>query len=234
VATVSHELRTPLTSMIGYLELLDDGAVGELTSDQRQLASRVHRNGRRLLLLVEDLLLLSQIEARQMSMAPVETDLRDTARAAREALAPQLATRFLDVVVRLPDEPVVHEADPDQVERLLLNLLGNAVKFTPDGGRVELVVTDRADSVEIVVLDTGMGIPTDEQDQLFNRFFRSSTAMAQAIQGTGLGLTIVRSIVDLHAGHISVSSSEGLGTTVSVSLPKRLPAASPTGQSATP
>ena len=234
VATVSHELRTPLTSMIGYLELLDDGAVGELTSDQRQLASRVQRNGRRLLLLVEDLLLLSQIEARQMSMAPVEADLRDAARAAREGLAPLLATRLLDVVVRLPGEPVVHEADPDQVERMLLNLLGNAVKFTPDGGRVELVVTDRPESVEIVVLDTGMGIPAGEQDQLFTRFFRSSTAMTQAIQGTGLGLTIVRSIVDLHAGHISVSSSEGVGTTISVRLPKRLPAASPTGQSATP
>ncbi len=234
VATVSHELRTPLTSMIGYVELLEDGAVGELSADQRQLANRVQRNGRRLLLLVEDLLLLSQIETRQMSMSPLEADLRDAARAAHEALGPLLATRHLDFVVRLPDEPVVHEADPDQVERLVLNLLGNGVKFTPDGGRVELVVTDRPDTVEIVVLDTGMGIPADEQDQLFTRFFRSSTAMAHAIQGTGLGLTIVQAIVDLHGGHISVSSSEGVGTTVSVSLPKRLPVRSPSPQSAMP
>ena len=234
VATVSHELRTPLTSMIGYVELLEDGAVGELSSDQRQLANRVQRNGRRLLLLVEDLLLLSQIETRQMSMSPQEADLREAVRAAHEGLGPLLATRHLDFVVRLPDEPVVHEADPEQVERLVLNLLGNGVKFTPDGGRVELVVTDRPHTVEIVVLDTGMGIPADEQDQLFTRFFRSSTAMTQAIQGTGLGLTIVQAIVDLHGGHISVSSSEGVGTTVSVSLPKRLPVASPQPQSATP
>ncbi|MGH3346596.1 MAG: ATP-binding protein, partial [Nocardioides sp.] len=234
VATVSHELRTPLTSMIGYVELLEDGAVGELSSDQRQLANRVQRNGRRLLLLVEDLLLLSQIETRQMSMSPVEGDLRDAAHAAHEGLGPLLATRHLDFVVRLPDEPVVHEADPDQVERLVLNLLGNAVKFTPDGGRVELVVTDRPETVEIVVLDTGMGIPADEQDQLFTRFFRSSNAMAQAIQGTGLGLTIVQAIMDLHGGHISVSSSEGVGTTVSVSLPKRLPVRSAEHQSAKP
>jgi PAS domain S-box-containing protein len=234
VATVSHELRTPLTSMIGYVELLEDGAVGELSSDQRQLANRVQRNGRRLLLLVEDLLLLSQIETRQMSMSPRVADLRDAARAAHEGLGPLLATRHLDFVVRLPDEPVMQKADPEQIERLLLNLLGNGVKFTPDGGRVELVVTDRPDTIEIVVLDNGMGIPADEQDQLFTRFFRSSTAMTQAIQGTGLGLTIVQAIVDLHGGQISVSSSEGVGTTVSVSLPKRLPVGSPQAQSATP
>ena len=124
--------------------------------------------------------------------------------------------------MRLPDQPVCHVGDPEHVERMLLNLLGNAVKFTPDGGRVELVVSDRPDTVELVVLDTGIGIPADEQDQLFTRFFRSSTATAQAIQGTGLGLTIVQAIVELHGGEISVSSSEGIGTTVSVSLPKEL------------
>jgi PAS domain S-box-containing protein len=231
VATVSHELRTPLTSMMGYVELLEDGAVGELTADQRAVANRVERNGRRLLLLVEDLLLLSQIETRQMSMNPVTADLRDTAAAAHDALGPLLATRHLDVVVRVPETPVMHQGDTDQLERMVLNLVGNAVKFTPDGGRVELVVSDRQDSVEVVVLDTGIGIPADEQDQLFTRFFRSSRATADAIQGTGLGLTIVQAIVALHGGEISVSSNEGIGTTVSVSLPKQLPAGV---QSATP
>ncbi len=240
VATVSHELRTPLTSMIGYVELLDDGAVGELTADQRAVMNRLERNGRRLLLLVEDLLLLSQIEARQMQFHPLECDLRDTARAAYDALGPLLATRHLDLVLRLPDVPVMHEGDPEQVERLVLNLISNGVKFTPDGGRVELVVSDLGDTVEVVVLDTGMGIPADEQDQLFTRFFRASTATAQAIQGTGLGLTIVQAIVERHGGRIAVASSEGVGTTVSVSLPRRqgaeVPAALPSAgsQSATP
>ncbi|WP_432476202.1 ATP-binding protein [Nocardioides sp. GXQ0305] len=232
VATVSHELRTPLTSMIGYVELLEDGAVGELAAEQRAVVNRLERNGRRLLLLVEDLLLLSQIEAREMRFQPVECDLRDAARAAYDALGPLLATRHLDTVLRLPDEPVRHEGDPEQVERLVLNLIGNGVKFTPDGGRVELVVRELCDQVEVVVLDTGMGIPADEQDQLFTRFFRASTATAQAIQGTGLGLTIVQAIVERHGGRIAVSSSEGVGTTVSVSLPKRV--AAEVGQSATP
>jgi PAS domain S-box-containing protein len=235
VATVSHELRTPLTSMIGYLELLDDGEVGDLTDPQRALTGRVRRNSRRLLLLVEDLLLLSQIEARQMTLEPRPVDLRDCVTAALDSLASTLVLRELEVVSRLPHHPVTLQADPDQLERMLLNLVSNAVKFTPDGGRVELVVSETRDSVEVTVLDTGMGIPEAEQGQLFTRFFRASTANVQAIQGAGLGLTIVQAIVTAHAGQVAVSSSEGTGTTVAVSLPRTAPAtpAAP-DQSATP
>ncbi len=233
VATVSHELRTPLTSMIGYLELLDDGEVGELTGPQRSLTGRVQRNSRRLLLLVEDLLLLSQIETRQMTMQPQSTDLRAGVAAVLESLACTLATRDLEVVSRVPQAAVPLEADPEQLERMLHNLVGNAVKFTPDGGRVEVVLGETEDAVEVTVHDTGMGIPEAEQEQLFTRFFRASTASSQAIQGAGLGLTIVRAIVTAHAGQVTISSSEGVGTTVSVSLPRRLPAAAQV-QSATP
>ena len=223
VATVSHELRTPLTSMMGYVEVLEDGVVGELSANQRAVVNRVERNGRRLLLLVEDLLLLSQIEAREMRMNPVVADVREAVHSARDAVSPLLATRHLDFVIRVPDEPVLHEGDPLQVERMLVNLLSNAVKFTPDGGRVELVVSERPEAVSVVVLDTGMGIPEAEQDQLFTRFFRASTASRDAIQGTGLGLTIVQAIIDAHGGDVSISSTEGVGTTVTASLPKVLP-----------
>ena len=223
VATVSHELRTPLTSMMGYVEVLEDGMVGELTADQRAVVNRVERNGRRLLLLVEDLLLLSQIEAREMRVNPVVSDIRKAVRAAHEALAPLLSTRHLELVIRVPDDPAMHEGDPEHIERVILNLLSNAVKFTPDGGRVELVVSERPGDISLVVLDTGMGIPEAEQDQLFTRFFRASTANRQAIQGTGLGLSIVRAIIDAHGGDISIASTEGVGTTVTASLPKVLP-----------
>lgn len=223
VATVSHELRTPLTSMMGYVEVLEDGVVGELSADQRAVVNRVERNGRRLLLLVEDLLLLSQIEARELRLNPTFSDVRDAVRAACEALDPLLSTRHLELVVRVPDHPAVFEGDADHVERVLLNLLSNAVKFTPDGGRVELVVSELRDDISIVVLDTGMGIPEAEQDQLFTRFFRASTANRQAIQGTGLGLSIVQAIIDAHGGEISIASTEGVGTTVTASVPKTLP-----------
>jgi signal transduction histidine kinase len=236
VATVSHELRTPLTSMIGYLELLDDGEVGELSVAQRSLTGRVQRNSRRLLLLVEDLLLLSQIENRQLTMQPRSLDLRSCVTASLESMAATLGRRELEVVSRLPQVAVTLEGDPEQLERMLVNLLSNAVKFTPDGGRVELVVGETTDSVELTVIDTGMGIPEAEQAQLFTRFFRASSANAQAIQGAGLGLTIVQAVVEAHGGQVTVSSSEGVGTTVSVSLPRTLPAApaADRDQSATP
>jgi signal transduction histidine kinase len=222
VATVSHELRTPLTSMIGYLELLREGQVGDLSEAQDSLTERVERNGRRLLLLVEDLLLLSQVEDREMRLTPVRTDLRAAAEAAYDALEPVRASRDLVFLVELPPEPVVHVGDPVQVERMLLNLLSNAVKFTPDHGTVELRVEDGDGFVQVVVRDTGMGIPEAEQDQLFTRFYRSTAATAQAIQGTGLGLTIVKAIVQRHGGDIDVASSEETGTRVTVRLPKLL------------
>ena len=121
----------------------------------------------------------------------------------------------------VPTQPVVHHGDPVQLERMVVNLLTNAVKFTPDGGRVELQLRTLTENTEIVISDTGMGIPEDEQPLLFTRFFRSSTATEHAIQGTGLGLTIVKAIVALHGGRISVESAQHRGTTVTVSLPRK-------------
>ncbi len=159
VSTVSHELRTPITSIIGYTELLDDGEVGELTFSQQEIVDRVDRNGRRLLLLVEDLLTLSQIEAAALKIEPVVTDVRAVVNNAHGRLAPALVARSLDVSVLVPTQPVVHHGDPVQLERMLVNLLTNAVKFTPDGGRVELQLRTLSEKTEIVVSDTGHGHP---------------------------------------------------------------------------
>lgn len=221
VATVSHELRTPLTSIMGYLELLAEGAVGDLNGAQVGLVDRLDRNSRRLLLLVEDLLTLSEIESSRLTINAVPTDPRTVVSAAHDAIAGLLATRSLDVAVDVPDEPVLHEVDPVELERMLVNLLTNAVKFTPDGGRIgtRLEADDR--ETTLVVTDTGMGIPESEQDRLFTRFFRSSTATEQAVQGTGLGLTIVQAIVAVHGGAIEVESRAGHGTTFIVRLPRR-------------
>ena len=222
VSTVSHELRTPITSIIGYTELLGDGAVGELTLSQQEIIDRVDRNGRRLLLLVEDLLTLSQIESSALKIEPVVTDVRTVVRNAHDGLAPVLTNRSLEVSVLVPTQPVVHHGDPVQLERMLVQLLTNAVKFTPDGGHVELQLRTRPDDTEIVISDNGMGIPEEEQPKLFTRFFRSTTATEQAIQGTGLGLTIVKAIAALHGGRISVESAPRRGTTVTVSLPRKV------------
>ncbi len=219
VSTVSHELRTPITSIMGYVEVLAEGAVGDLTGPQLGLMERVDRNSRRLLLLVEDLLTLSQIESSRLTINTVPTDLREVVSAAHDAVAWLLNTRSLDVVVDVPDHAVHLEVDPVELERMLVNLLTNAVKFTPDGGRIELRLTVDDRQATLVVTDTGMGIPESEQDQLFTQFFRSSTATEQAVQGTGLGLTIVQAIVAMHGGSIEVESSAGQGTAFTVHLP---------------
>ncbi len=220
VSTVSHELRTPITSIIGYTELLGDGAVGGLTDPQQDIVDRVDRNGRRLLLLVEDLLTLSQIESSSLKLEPVVTDIREVVMNAYAALGDTLRTRTLDVFVNLPDEPVVHHGDPVQLERMVTNLMTNAVKFTPDGGAVDVTLSSDGEHTEIIVADDGVGISDEDQSQLFNRFFRSTVASEQAIQGTGLGLTIVQAIVALHGGRIEVSSADRQGTRVTVTLPR--------------
>lgn len=220
VSTVSHELRTPITSIIGYTELLEDGLVGELTESQREIVDRVDRNGRRLLLLVEDLLTLSQIESSLLKIEPVVTDIRQVVTNAHDALTPTLVNRSLGVTVTLPVQPVVHHGDPVQLERMVTNLMSNAVKFTPDGGTVEVALRSDGECSEIVVRDDGMGIAEDEQAKLFTRFFRATSATERAIQGTGLGLTIVQAIVALHGGKIGVTSAHGQGTTVTVTLPR--------------
>ncbi|MDF1606001.1 ATP-binding protein [Nocardioides sp. YIM 152315] len=221
VSTVSHELRTPLTSIIGYLEVLEDGAVGDLGKAQVTLVDRVNRNSRRLLVLVEDLLTLSQIESSRLTINAVPTDLRDVVSTAFDAVAWTLENRSLEVVVDVPDDPVRQEVDPAELERMLVNLLTNAVKFTPDGGRIALRLAGDDLGSTLVVTDTGLGIPDAEQGQLFTRFFRSSIATERAVQGTGLGLTIVQAIVALHGGSIDVESSTDRGTTVTVRLPRR-------------
>ena len=229
VSAVSHELRTPLTSIIGYTEILGDDLADNLTPTQLELIGSIDRNGERLLALVEDLLQLARVEEGRLSLERTETDLRRPVRSASEVLTHAARTRRIGLTVRTPEEPVLLQGDPCQLERLVLNLVSNAVKFTPDGGTVavELAVHDDegARTASVEVRDTGVGIPLEEQDQLFQRFFRSSLATEQAIQGTGLGLSIVRAIAEAHDGHVECDSVPGEGTTFRFVVPLPAPGA---------
>jgi PAS domain S-box-containing protein len=223
VATVSHELRTPLTSIGGYAELLADGAAGPLTEKQQEWVAVVDRNTRRLLTLIEDLLTLSRIEADRFTSDLRPVELGGLLDGTVQAIRPAAAARELDFVAGI-DDPGLVQADPVQLDRAVLNLLSNAVKFTPIGGKVTVTARQRDGAAVIAVSDTGIGIPAEEQSRLFTRFFRSSTATEKAIQGTGLGLVIVKNIVDQHRGGITVESAPGEGTTVTVTLPLIAPA----------
>lgn len=222
VSNVSHELRTPITSISGYAELLGDSVLGELNDLQHDAVVRIERNTRRLGDLVEDLLTLSRAESGRLDLEWREVDLRVVVTETCELTEDLVRRRALALHIDVPDSPVLVQGDDRALERVVVNLLSNAVKFTPDGGRVTISLRQDAEDAELEVVDTGMGISAADQEHLFNRFFRSRTATARAIQGTGLGLSIVHAIVTSHGGTVRVESAEDAGTTVTVTLPRRL------------
>jgi signal transduction histidine kinase len=219
VSSVSHELRTPITSILGYLEMLEDGAYGGLNDAQDDAVRRVSANSARLLSLIDDLLTLSRVHEDGFGMSDRVFDLRTAVRSGYDVVVPAWTGRSLDVRIGLPGEPVPFQGDREMIERVVVNLLGNAVKFTPDGGSVRVVLGRLGDEAVLTVRDTGMGIPVQEQDRLFTRFFRSTLAQRRAIQGSGLGLSIAKAMVEKHGGTISVRSATDQGTTFEVRLP---------------
>jgi PAS domain S-box-containing protein len=220
IATVSHELRTPLTSIIGYLELLGTGP-DQLSAEDAGYIEVVSRNAMRLQHMVEDLLFLAQLDAGSFSLELGDADLGELAGEAIEAARPAAEAKNLIVTLE-HDQPAVVSVDANRIGQALDNLISNAIKFTPAGGKVHLLIENRGTAYTLHVTDTGYGIPASEQERLFGRFFRSTTASANHVPGTGLGLTIAKAIIESHGGSISFDSTEGKGTTFSVSLPKRI------------
>ena len=220
ISLVSHELRTPLTSIHGYLELLLEGGAGELGAEQERFLTVVERNSKRLMQLVGDLLFMAQVEAGKLALDLEEVDLNEVISECLEAAQPIADDRQIDLVAEVADTPSML-GDRSRLAQVLDNLISNALKFTPRSGRVSVRVSVAGNDAVVEIQDTGVGIPSDEQERLFERFFRSSTATEQAIPGTGLGLTIAKTIVERHEGTISIESVEGAGTTASVRLPVR-------------
>jgi signal transduction histidine kinase len=221
VATVIHELRTPMTSISSYTELLQDEATGTLSTRQQKFVAAIRRNSDRLTVLVNDLLTLSSLEPGTLSPEQEDLDLRAVVQSTHAALVALLDSEHLEVSFEVPPDPVVVHGDARHLERMITNLVTNAVKFTDAGGRVSCTLQVVEGKARVKVSDTGIGIPEAEQDKLFTRFFRSSTAQEHAIPGSGLGLTIVDSIVRSHGGTISLVSAHMEGTTVTVDLPLR-------------
>ena len=220
VSSVSHELRTPITSILGYLELLGEGAMGDLTPEQAQAIGRVSSNSLRLLRLIDDLLVLSRMQDGALDPELVPLDLRDAVRSGFDVVAPGWERRDLRPTLELPEEPVPVLGDRDMLERVVVNLVGNAVKFTPDGGLVGVRLDVDGDRTSLLVSDTGLGIPPEEQERLFTRFFRSSLSIKAEVPGSGLGLAICAAIVEAHGGAAGVQSTPGRGSTFRVTLPR--------------
>lgn len=218
VATASHELRTPLTSISAYAEMLQDE--GGLTAIQTDFVDAIVRNAARLAALTDDLLLLAGFNSTRLQMETLDVDLRTVVSSAEEVTRTLGTGKHLDVRFDLPGDPVLIAGDARHLERVVLNLMSNAIKFTEDEGTVICRLACTPTHVFMTVSDTGIGIPPAEQEQLFDQFFRGSGARDRAIHGTGLGLHIVASIVSNHGGDIAVDSVAGQGTTFTVRLPR--------------
>ena len=226
VAVASHELRTPLTSILGYVSVLQDEG-DDLTDEHRRFVGVIERNAERLLGLVVDLLFVARVEAGGLRLEPEQVDLRTIVEECLETHRPSAEGAGVTLDLSACDDAPVVDGDPDRLAQLVENLVSNAIKFMPGGGRLDVRLASEGGCAVLEVEDTGLGIPAGEQEHLFERFFRSSTARAAAIQGTGLGLTIAKAIVDAHGGTISFTSEEGVGTVFRVGLPLRVVAPAP-------
>jgi signal transduction histidine kinase len=216
LASVSHELRTPLTSIRGYAELLQEDG---LPAEQRDYLDVIDRNAARLASLVEDLLLMAQIQSGALPLELDEVVLNELIERSTEAAKPFAASKHITLDIDTAPGIVAAQADAARLAQVLDNLVSNAIKYTHNGGSVSIGMTRTDDAAMITVSDNGIGIPQDEQTQMFGRFFRTSNARQSGAAGSGLGLAITRGIVEAHGGTIGFDSIEGEGSTFHLTLP---------------
>ncbi|MBU8899693.1 hypothetical protein DRW03_24970 [Corallococcus sp. H22C18031201] len=219
LAMVSHELRTPLTSILGWAQMMRQG---RLTDEKLPRAlEAIERNARAQRQLIEDLLDISRIASGRLRLEMGPLEMAHVVEAALDAVRPAAAARELELVSLVDVDGVPMWGDPDRLQQVVWNLLANAIKFTPAGGRVEVSARRRESGVEVVVRDNGEGIPPDFMPFLFERFRQADTGVSRRHGGLGLGLSIVRHLVELHGGTVTVSSEgQGQGTAFSVWLPQ--------------
>ncbi|MET0887472.1 MAG: ATP-binding protein [Mycetocola sp.] len=221
VALVSHELRTPLSSILGYLELMQDDEEAPLSEEQQLYLGVAERNAHRLLGLVGDLLFTAQADSGGFPLAMETVTPGELISGSLDSAHPIAERAGIQLSAEVDPNARPFPGDRRRLGQAIDNLVSNAIKFTPRGGSVRVgLVADRAGQLEITVTDTGMGIPAAELHQLFTRFFRATTATANAVPGIGLGLVITQAIVRAHGGELDVASVEGEGTVFTLRLPQ--------------
>jgi signal transduction histidine kinase len=227
LADVSHELRTPIAALRTFNELLSDGAVKDAAT-RHEFIDQSRQQIERLDWLATNLLELSKLDSGLVLLDLRPDDLRATVESAVEQARPSAERKGVALAVELPQTPLRQRHDPPRMGQVLSNLIGNAIKFTPSGGRVEVSLRPTNDGAELLVSDTGSGIAPEELPHVFERFYRGASTHESRAAGSGLGLSIVRSIVEMHNGRVAISSTRGEGTQVAVSLPREVSVSSPT------
>lgn len=238
LATVSHELRTPLTSIIGYSEMIIEGIAGEINDEQREFVQTIHEKGEQLLELIKSLLDLSKLESGTMSLRRADVDCAELVQQVVSTMDPIGRKRGVKLLAKTAGGiPSLH-ADGDRLRQVLNNLCENAIKFTPRGGNVTIGVDEillsgedlggvggvlmapaQRPAIEISVCDTGVGIPAEERDRVFDAFYQVDSSSTREVGGTGLGLSIVKRLVDAHNGTVRVEANEPHGACFIVTIP---------------
>ena len=220
LAVMSHELRTPLNAIAGYAELLEIGIHGPLNDSQREAIARIQRSERHLLGLINDVLNFAKIDAGHVDLQVGPMPVHETLAALEALVAPQVRAKRLAYVYTPCPTDVTVEADPEKVRQILLNLLSNAIKFTEPGGRITVSCDVEARLVRLRVADTGVGIPSDKLDRIFEPFVQLQPGRTRTHEGTGLGLAISRDLARAMHGEITVETTVGVGATFTLTLPR--------------
>ena len=219
ISMVSHELRTPLTSLTGFIELVLDGAGGEVNPKMERLLKTAHANGARLSRLVSDILDISRLESGNLTLEMNEVSLQGLLPELVEAMAPQFEEMQFDVTVKFPPKLRAVWADRERCAQVFSNLLTNALRYTPEGGTISVSGKQVGDQVEVCVRDTGVGIHPENQARIFDKFVRLSGDGRRPPGSTGLGLAITKTLVGLQGGSIRLESEYGKGSAFTISLP---------------
>jgi signal transduction histidine kinase len=218
LANMSHELRTPMNAILGFTELIQDGVYGEVPPKITAILGRIQANGRHLLGLINDVLDLSKIEAGRLRLEARDYSLRDVVQTVQETTASLAEEKKLGLRIELPETLPTARGDERRITQVLLNLVGNAIKFT-DAGEVVVSVAVEGTTFEIAVTDTGPGIQADEQQKIFTEFHQVDSSSTRRKGGTGLGLAISKQMVEMHGGRIWVESERGCGSSFRFVIP---------------
>jgi PAS domain S-box-containing protein len=218
LASISHELRSPLHTIIGFSELLDEQLEGPLNEKQKRFVSHIQKDSLHLLDLINDILDLSKIEAGKLDLHLETCDALDAVREVLSSIGPRANAKQISVELKSCASLRVY-ADRLRFKQILLNLLSNAVKFTPEAGRVSVECSEHHGFAEFSVSDTGLGIPEQEHETIFDKFYQVGSTTKGVREGTGLGLAITKHLVEEHGGHISVASEVGQGSRFTFTVP---------------
>lgn len=220
ISMASHQLRTPLTSVKGYLSMVIEGDTGKVTKDQKKLLDQAFTSSQRMVYLIADLLNVSRLRTGKFVIETVPTDLADVVEGELDQLRETAAARKLSLIYKKPKDFPILMLDETKTRQVIMNFVDNAIYYTPPGGHITVELENKRDSIELRVIDDGLGVPKSEQHHLFGKFFRADNAQKARPDGTGLGLFMAKKVIIAQGGSLIFKSTEGKGSTFGFTFSK--------------